>query len=664
MYINQYANYDPTKSTTYNFYGLNRTRRTSKGEFDDMRNMSSHEYPCAAPRLTRKVLCRADVSDAVISVPVAPCYSDTSSITGFTGIANGGFYYNGILKSDGFYLNPKNDWSIVRRGDDYYMNGYAKGRTVSDIFVYHSSTGKFEPLGTCYHDLVVRTSGTTGKVLEVYISDNSNPECEFTTAEGRTMTYSDFTQYIYSLQKEVYQRNKDNYTNYRYACPFEDLYQQDVMIVGFPAMGEGDGCIFKYDGKKVTTVTGDYSYGNTVDVDALTAAEIKKLSNQYHYNCRCSQVQFSYVRGKQMTCNLYFEMESNGTGNKFWGLPSTSGDALYFGGISIIQKRPSFAAVEFHNGRLWGVTPNGNRIYASSSTDITSFSSTDISKMFAARLQNDAEGTFAGICEYGSEVLVFTESAITIVSGDNPTNYYTNIIKGIGCIDPKSIVATPSGVIFLSYNGFYVYSGNLPQCLSVKLNTKYLSAVAGFNDDIYYASAVRADTGERELLTYDTRYGLWHVCDDFCPTGFFAFAGKWYATDKIFVYEMNSSDGLEVVEWSFTTAPTHDNTLDMKAPEELWIRCEMDEGAKFTVYSRVDDDEFKEHLTFSGSGKEIFRCPIRVRMGYYYQWKIKGRGKVVFYEIEAHKAFGGRQYKETKVANKPDTGIESKNMFY
>ena len=112
MRINEYADTELEKQNIYNFYGINRTRKCSKGEMEDMLNMSSREYPCAAPRLGRKKIAEAEN----IVVACAPDETTVSEVTGITGIADGSFYYNGEVKSGKFILRPEWAWSVERMG--------------------------------------------------------------------------------------------------------------------------------------------------------------------------------------------------------------------------------------------------------------------------------------------------------------------------------------------------------------------------------------------------------------------------------------------------------------------------------------------------------------------------------------------------------------------
>jgi hypothetical protein len=311
-------------------------------------------------------------------------------------------------------------------------------------------------------------------------------------------------------------------------------------------------------------------------------------------------------------------------------------------GVKLSFKMPAFTDMTVHDNRLWITSPSGTSIYASASDATYDFSGDSVVNRLTARLNTMIPGQFTGICSYESYVVAFKESHILIIYGSNAATYKLEAISGIGCIDPKSIAVTPNGVIFLSYKGFYIYSGSTPRLISDKLNTSYTAAVAGFDGNIYYASALRAD-GERELLAYDMRYSTWHIRDDFDALGMFRFKGGFYFTDTRHIYTESAVPD----EWSFTLARTTDNSLDHKTVNEIWIYADVSGDANFTVYTEVADHGWRQHTTFDDTGLKLFRCPVRALSGTNYRIRIDGHGMVVFYEIEVKESdHKGRRYKE------------------
>ena len=631
--------YDPTKSSVFNFYGLNRTRRTSKGEFSDMENMSTLEYPCAAPRGKRLKVVN-DIGNVQVVCP--PLITDTKEITGFTGIANEKFYYNGKVVSDKYTLHSSWDWSASVMGTTYIINGVSADKSLNIMYSYESSTKTFSVMGGYMDKLIV---SATGNYLESYHFLYDSKEFKnytITLPDGTQMCNSDFFR-TYGDNGSLRIGN---------ANIFEKIFSvgDELVISGFPAEAEEENTrLWRYstaNDELIPQTSLDYIENNTCDPD--TVADITSINE--HIPVRAIVKSFSSGNGTVSGSyhhRIHFDLYNKNGKPVTFGNMQSNVPYIYCMGVKLALKKPALNQICTHNGRIFGTHTSGKYIYGSTMDVLYDFSETSIHEHMAARLGDFTPGTFTGICEYSNLLVAFKEQSITIVGGYTPANYYTDVINGIGCIDRRSIAVTQKGVIFLSHNGFYIFSGNVPQCISLKLNTKYKSAVAGFDGEIYYVSAVKSNTGERELLTFDLQRSIWHKQDDLDVLGYFRFKGKFFIVHKdediSYISETNSSDeNAPSVQWSFTSVPYHDNTLDLKALENLHFRVELEKGAYFLVYSRCDDGEYKLRAKYTEPGMNVIPCPIKTEMGHVYQYKIVGGGNVVFFEIETDKAFGGR----------------------
>lgn len=625
-----------SRTKIYNFGGLNRTRKGNRYEFSDMYNMAVDEYPCASPCRSKEKIAEAQTA---INAVCAPDATNVSEVTGITGVYDGGFYYNGVLKSEKFTLSPDWSWQIEQKGNTYIINGYDKQNTKSLIYYYNIDTNVFDEGGVVLHDLIV-TSGTN--YLETIYTVNYGVQgYSVTTPDGTVISNEKFCdEYLYEYYGSG---SSGGYTMSKDSNIFEEIFKvgDEVTIEGFPG-SQNNGQLWNIQSQEIFAQPNvDASRNNTVDTDNMVTTESLK---DYDI-CTVKITGFSIVKkdtyryAHRVTFNV---LNKNGETVDMKDLASTNTGAIYCSGVTLKRRTPVLDNITIHHGRIWGSSPSGNQIYASAADDIFSFSSADITNKFAARIPSDAPGTFTALCSYNNDLVAFKHDSITVISGTNPINYTSFVIGGVGCIYPKSVAVTPEGVIFLSYNGFYIYNGSVPQCISIKLNTKYISAVTGFDGSSYYASAEK-ENGDREFLVYNMNYGMWHKRDDFAAKGFFRFLNGFYMADDLSLYK---TDSLMPAEWSFTLMPAHDNKFDNKGVNEIWVRAEVSEGAMFAVETAVDSDEFKTHTVFSEAGLKVYRCPVRLEMGEIYKIKVRGTGKVVVYEIEIKKADGGRRYKE------------------
>ncbi len=627
-----------TATMTDNFYGLNRTRHTSNGEMEDMKNMSSDEFPCASPRCNRNEIVNTENEILAVTAPIS---AFTEDVTGFTGVMGNGFYYNGVRKTaiktyDGLSTHetelPANcQWEIERKGDMYILNGYNPDTKRSQIFYYDTETDVFGYGGKVMPKMIIMAGNDSkGDYIEALLDCGDVKNYVINYSDGTTFNCGDYFE-IYHEGAGQIDFQKNVFTKYFSAG-------DDIRIEGFRDKNEGQ--FFEISNDKIVPDTGqkDFTSYNTFDMDdialktdappgAITSIKVKS---------------FSTVKGENYRHKMYVTAYNvNGSACNLFSLGSDS-FPIYYAGVTLSKKMPTLNHIAVHQGRLWGSSPSGRYIYASASDSIFSFSYEDMTNKFAWRMPTDAVGPVTGFSSYNDEFVVFKEDAMSIITGYGPKNYQINTLSGIGCIAPKSCQVTSKGVIFLAYDGFYIYNGSYPKIFSHSLNRKYTDAVSGFDGRKYYVSVTDSE-GNREVLVYDTLYGLWHREDEFMPKGYFRFRDGFYVCDSNTLYKLGTDQSN--VPWSMTLAQR--SGLDLKGINEIWLRCEIDEGAEFTVYTDIGKGGWRKHVTFTeADGVTVYRVPVRFINTDNYRVKITGRGKVVIYAIELIASEGGRRHKE------------------
>ncbi len=652
MQIETYQNSENIGQSIYTFNGLNRTRRGAVTEFLDMNNMSSKEYPCASSRGKRKA-----VAELPLNIQCSGAPDDAPE--GFTGIAGDKFYYNGAVKSEYtpyFFTSTTYstiltlptgcEWDITRIGKRYVMNGYNREKKRSYLYYYDPVADEFgyggdvlenivvhynhiidEPSGSSDYELIIPSS----EILEV-MSKGASEEAK----ESIALTKSLYTPHpsnagynvwekFFSIDDEI---RTEGFGKPCYA-PSQDVWLE--FPTSSPSMNSVD--LDNYEGYRISDssrchfiVTGFSTMGQGTDHMSRMTISIRNNDN------------------KGIECGEHLS-------------PSGYGD-LYTYGVTISKKQPTFTHIGSHHNRLWGTTPTGAKVYASASDDIFDIGNLALSKMYSSFVSSQTASVFTGMSAYNGDMLAFKEDSITVVMGTNAANYTASTLEGVGCIDGRSIVATPGGIIFLSRKGFYIYTGSYPYKISDSLNTIYTSATAGYNGDYYIASAVKED-GTCELLWYDTKRNIWHKEDNLKATGIYTYGAKTYITDDSTLWECDSDEG-DTVEWDMTSVVLRNNTLDNKALTEIWILAEVSPNSMFKVWTKADADEWRCHSAFTETGLHLFRCPIKGQPATSYQYKVSGQGKVVIYEIEiVRDATEGRRHKEREGTDTPNRPTSS-----
>lgn len=628
-----------TATITDNFYGLNRTRHTSNGEMEDMKNMSSDEFPCASPRCNRNEIVNTENEILAVTAPIS---AFTEDVTGFTGVIGNGFYYNGVRKTSiknydeygtcEIDLPPNCQWEIERMGDMYILNGYDPETKSSHKFYYDTETDVFGYGGKVMPKMIIMAgSDTYGDYIEALLEcDGEVKDYVINFSDGTTFNCGDYYNMYHDGAGQI--SLEDNVFKKYFSVG------DDIRIEGFRSKNEGQ--FFEVRDGKITIITssGNFASYNTVDLDDAALEEHVPGGSFASIKVKS----FSTVNGTGYRHKMYVTAYSRS--GKEINLFSFGPNAAprYYAGVTLSKKMPSFNHIVFHQGRLWGSSPSGRYIYASASDDIFSFSYEDMTNKFAWRMPTDAVGRVTGFSSYNDELVVFKEDAMSVITGYGPKNYQMNTLSGIGCIAPKSCQITSKGVIFLAYDGFYIYNGSYPKMFSHSLNRKYTDAVSGFDGRKYYTSVTDRE-GNREVLVYDTLYGLWHREDEFMPKGYFRFRDGFYVCDSNTLYKLGTDQSN--VLWSMTLAQRGD--LDLKGINEIWLRCEIDEGAEFTVYTDIGKGGWRKHATFTeADGVTVYRVPVRFINSNNYRVKITGRGKVVIYALELIASEGGRRHKE------------------
>ena len=585
------------------FNGLNRMEKGERNEFSDMLNMSSDRYPCLAPaKAIKKALSEDDIPKEEIRAVIAPRYRD-GEITKFTGVAGSAFYYEGEKKK----YSPKKTEDGENNDDD----------------------GEDDKKSAYIPDGNVCLVDFNGRIIICVYDENDDEDDEGTKSEKKTMLYYDYTasgtDEVLPMEKGIRDDNDLSFGVYSSGDPEEDIKVTNYITCsgvdwendyGFK---EGDSVFIEGFGvEENNTVFLDSRY-RTVSVDRAISCIVEKVKGNRLY------VQLYNRDGNR----LVFQKNSN---NKF---------ETNVKGVKVYTKIPTMNHICIHNNRLWGTNPNGEYVYASKLGDCFNFNT-------FMGLNNDSfyaeigtPGGFEGIVSYRDNLVAFKKDYIHHIYGDKPSNFtIPKQLSDCGCTDIRSAVQIGSALYFLGYGGFYTYSGGQPQLISEKLDRKYTSAVAATDGRKYIVSA-KSDDGD-EFLVYDTKYDIWHKEKFIDVIGSFRWHDKVYLATDNNVFEYGA---LTPGEWECESVVIHEDIFDNKGINEIWIRAKIDEDAHIDVFTSEDGGEFLHRKRLKHSGLKVYHLPVRFITGEFYQYRLKGYGNAVIYDIEYKNSMGGREYR-------------------
>ena len=318
------------------------------------------------------------------------------------------------------------------------------------------------------------------------------------------------------------------------------------------------------------------------------------------------------------------------------------------GVITVSRKMPEMDFIIESENRLWGcrygVANNGevvNEIYASKLGDFKNWYcymglSTD---SYAATVGTD--GQFTGAITHLGYPLFFKENCMHKVYGNFPANYQiqTTACRGVEKGSHKSLAIVNEVLYYKSRSAICAFDGSLPQEISANLgDVIYSQAVAEAHANKYYISMHNDTENKWELLVCDTAKGLWHKEDNLRVLDFCSCNGQLYYIDyddstKIKTI-FGSKDEKEYFEWMAETGIIGTDSPDKKYISKLNVRMSLDVGTRAFFFIEYDSSGAWEFLfRMDGSSFNSFTIPIKPKRCDHMRLRIEGNGGFRVYSI-------------------------------
>lgn len=306
---------------------------------------------------------------------------------------------------------------------------------------------------------------------------------------------------------------------------------------------------------------------------------------------------------------------------------------------SIRKAMPDITRACVCNNRVFGVDAAGEMIYASKLADFKNWNVFEGLSTDSWYAQVGTDGRFTGIVTYNQSVVAFKDNYIHVVYGDKPSNYQVSKQIAKGCIDGGSIAEVGGSLLFLSYDGFYAFTGHAPTMISQKVNQRYSDAAAGTDGSKYYVSAKSGDL--TEFLVYDMQHNVWHKEDDLSAQWFVRYNDGLYAATANKVIRLNA--GTEAVDWSAESIKFRDNTTIKRSMNDIYFRVVLEAGSHVDVFARYDDYDWIKYGTLepNNNGHTVMRVPVRFASADHYQYKLVGHGNAIIECVERKVYAGG-----------------------
>lgn len=256
-------------------------------------------------------------------------------------------------------------------------------------------------------------------------------------------------------------------------------------------------------------------------------------------------------------------------------------------------------------------------------------------------------GKWTGCISFQGRPTFFKENAIFSVYGSYPSEYQIvqNDSRGVQDGSYRSLAIVNESLFYKSATDVCVYDGSSPTSISQALgrDTMYYSAIGGGCLNKYHL--IMQDVKARNIyFVYDAQYGIWEK-ESSCPITYFTSTnnGQMYACTESKIYGLGSKDNLaylnkyldeEWVSWYAKTGMFGYDTPDSKYVSKLSIRAYIPTRSELRVYISYDGKPFEEVGTLRGNSDILSQnLDIRPPRCDHYQIEFMGHGDFKLYSM-------------------------------
>ena len=569
---------DTARQMTDVFRGYNHNLRIRDGEFYDMENLSSDNYPVLAPRAKRGTYAAASNPQGLIAKD-ALLYVDDGTV-----------YYNGYAVS-GLTLTRDGVKQIVSMGAYAVFFPDKKYLNTADLSDYGSLEAEWSlPEGGSVQYSLCTVTGESYGTPAVQATAPQNPDAG--------ALWIDTSGDVHTLQQ--------------WSASSGMWVQIPTVYTKISAAGIGAG-FAEYDGVEISGCSYAGTGALSAQIDALNGPKIlygrgdDDLIVVGILDQTWTQTEGT-VTVKRTVPDMDYVCEA---GNRLWGC---------------------------QYGLVNGETVN--EIYGCKLGDFKNWNcfmgiSTD---SWVGSVGTD--GQFTGAVTHLGYPIFFKENVMhkVYISSSGAHSIQDTACRGVqkGC--EKSLAIVGEVLYYKARSGVCAYDGSLPTEISSAFGEDvYGNAVGGAHGNKYYISMEDA-AGRWHLFVYDAAKGLWHREDSTRADAFCACRGELYYidhTDKTIRTELGSgeTDTLQT-EWMAETGILGTEEPDRKYISRLTIRMALCVGSRVVFKIQYDSSGIWEQVfSVTGSNLRSFSVPIRPRRCDHLRLRIEGAGDAKIFSI-------------------------------
>lgn len=622
MYLPYIQGRDPEKKIIDTFGGLNRSYSASDNEFADMENMSGRDFPYLVTREGREELTNLTDDGNVLDIIITDNERRGSYERG-----------TGVDVLDNVPVTIGDSAAEIEPHFAYYNNG-VKADVAQDILLTLSNDDDTQlryPIGAggirgLVHFGNNAISYPFPNVINMADKDDAerrialSEEVDGYSPGGGSST--DGEQYFKLIKSSTAATGyADN--GYRIAIKSYDSGSNRASSLYKNLWNYASGSSSHFaKGSRLRIET--YENGNTITGD-LGASFFVIISGYVSGNTAYIYLKAYDKTGAPATDINEFGYAYKGTIN--------NGD-----GVLITKLLVDANLLEVHQNRLWGTDTLGTSLYCSNATDFRDWE-IDGTNAGGGYVDVPENSPWTAIKEYNGYLYAFKENKMYKIVGNTSLDYAAVTVCDIGCINHEAVTICDSVMYFLSRDGIYAFTGNLPVKVSEALATDYVWGRFASHGSKMYCSLDKAD-GETEFITYDTSTRLWHKEDDLKVRSFVDYTDGLYALSEDRVCYKLEGGSIDTDTPFSVTTKKYFYTFDQKSVTSAFLWLDMSVGATVQVEIAYDGGEFTVCGVFTN--RRLKYIPIRLRYCDEFQIRISGTGFCRLKQIEFALGGGGR----------------------
>lgn len=516
---------NPSREVTEEFTGYNHNERIGAGEFYDMSDMTTLDYPVLSTRkkrylfqsdyLYKNASCMRIINGDIyfLAVGSAPYTYDSENkpIYGIYLFKNGK-EISGNDEEIAYGSGPFDFWRFLNGNNNVVVNGSAL-YFYPDNVKYDTLTGKFTRLENfCFVD--------ESNIVSSFVYDG----LKYVSTSTLTVSAYEIEQAVYFTSGEIDEDNiyDDSNALYEAFSPYLNYYNasfSDIhLFLVFKNLIKNTVKTYKIKltAENLFTLT---ESENSVKYDLKSRMYIDKDCNKFQPFIRIDGGGISKVFSQYEAIKAeYNNRIINDRGIVFFDIPdnctvyecNTDEDYIVINGytslfcykcineVTLYRHIPKMDYIVSHNNRLYGCRfgknekdETLNEIYISALGDIGDFSIISGYETSGFTASVGVNGEFTGAAEYNGYVYFFKDNAVIRVSGSTPSTFSidTVTIQGVAPGASESIAEHNGYLYYYSRGGVMRFNGSYAVKISDKLgNITYRCVKGAIGDSRYYLS--------------------------------------------------------------------------------------------------------------------------------------------------------------------------------